>query len=71
MQVGVIHRRFTPARQVGTGRSRLPFDLAQSVVQPGKEMSALLMGHELAEELLVALGGTGIAQLARQFGHEF
>ncbi|MNV37879.1 hypothetical protein D3C71_1294130 [compost metagenome] len=71
LQVGVIHRRFTPARQVGTGRNRLPFDLAQPVVQPGKEMSALLMRHELAEELLIAPGGAGIAQLARQFSHEF
>ncbi|MNV25199.1 hypothetical protein D3C71_1162880 [compost metagenome] len=70
LQVGVIHRRIPPARQVGTGRGRLPFDLAQSGVQPGKKMPALLMGHELAEELLVAARGAGIAQLACQFGHE-
>ncbi|MND92805.1 hypothetical protein D3C76_375250 [compost metagenome] len=71
LQIGFIHRRFTPARQVGTCWRRLPFHRAQTRVQPGEKMPALLMGHELAEELLIAVGGCAIAQLARQFSHEF
>ncbi|MNY57940.1 hypothetical protein D3C86_1942170 [compost metagenome] len=34
-------------------------------------MPALLMGHELAEELLIAFNRCAIAQLACQFRHEF
>ncbi|MNV24263.1 hypothetical protein D3C71_1153210 [compost metagenome] len=71
MQIGFIHRRFAPARQIGTCGSRLPFHRAQTRVQSGKKMPALLMGHELAEELLIAFNRCAIAQLTCQFRHEF
>ncbi|QJI30812.1 hypothetical protein HKK55_19570 [Pseudomonas sp. ADAK18] len=54
----------------------MPLNLAEPLIQPGKEVPALNMIDKLAEELLISLllargqGRIGL-QFARQVAHEF
>ena len=67
VQVGVADRRVFPARPAVGAGFLVPLDVAEARIEPGKKSPALGMGHELAEEHLVA---RLVAQLTGQFGHE-
>ncbi|MNO69291.1 hypothetical protein D3C76_601430 [compost metagenome] len=79
MKARVFHGSFTPDRPIHAPFFFMLLDLDQATVELGKEMPALLMGDEAAEELLVTASGgkafrrrrgASVAQLAGQFERE-
>ena len=67
LQIGPIHRGVFPGWPRVGGGFLVPAHLAEAGIQVGKEIAALRLRHELAEEQLIT---RGIPQLAGQFLHE-